>query len=94
MQLGRNDLKRCLDMEFSTQHGWPTTPQKFWAALHDVCSAKGKTFLQDMGRQRVGHTREYIVQFEELDACRAFWDQHMFKCEWPCGSRWGWNEKR
>jgi hypothetical protein len=86
----RNTLRSSLTEEFKTLHGFATGPQKFWAALNDACSAKGKSFLEDMGRSREpgGTQKVHLMRFWKLEECRSFWDTHMFRPSngWPVDS--------
>jgi hypothetical protein len=66
-------------------HGFPNSPQKFWQALRDACSAKGESFFIDHGRTTIHGDRNYWVEFLPLEDCRAFWSKHMFEPTngWP-----------
>jgi hypothetical protein len=84
--LTRRDVIRVLTDEFGHQHGFPSTPQKFWLALATACSAKEQSFLTDLGRCTPdGLPRDHYMKFLPLEECRAFWSQNMFEPShgWP-----------
>jgi hypothetical protein len=82
----RRALIRNLTDEFGHQHGFPSSPQKFWQALTTACSAKEQTFMIDCGRCTPnGRPRDLYMKFLPLEECRAFWSKHMFEPSngWP-----------